>query len=112
MQFSEALQQKRIADDICGNPRQPMIDAALDHADEMFKESYRAFALSYAASHVDFIGEDISTAYKTTRLPQPREWRAVGGLFQKLIRQGLFEPTGAYRMRANHTPTAVYRAKR
>lgn len=90
--------------------RQSQIDAAFDHADTAFKEEYTAFALLYAASHKDFTGEDVSEAYRRNRtLPQPREWRAIGGIYQRLIRQRLIEPTREYRLRANKTPTAVYR---
>lgn len=95
---------------LSGNPRQAEIDAALEHADKVFRDAYNAFALAYAASHGDFTGEDISTAYRSDMArPQPREWRAVGGIVQRLIRNGVFEATGEYRLRANHTPTAVYR---
>jgi hypothetical protein len=69
--------------------RQAKIDAAFKHADEAFKSEYREFVLKYAADGCRFTAEEIQMIYRDCKdLPQPREWRASGAIFQKLLREG------------------------
>lgn len=93
-------------------PREQAIKAAMANAGSKFIEEYTAFALLYAASHEDFIGEDITREWMRQKRPCPREWRAVGGIFQGLVKRGIFEKTHEYRSRENGSPSAVYRLKR
>lgn len=91
--------------------RQERIDAAFSHADARFRDEYTALVKRFAASGMPFIGQDVTDAYKRSkRLPQPREWRATGGIYQKLIRQGVIVRVG-YRARNQGSPSAVYRGK-
>ena len=90
--------------------RQDAIKAAFARADESFREAYRAFVLQYADTHAEWIGEDVSAAYKRDRHNLlPREWRAVGHIYQQLIKSGQIERTGKYRERGQGSPSAIYR---
>lgn len=102
-----------------GNPRQEFIDAALKNVDKAVRECYKAFAVEYAGTVVDFIGQDVTDAYKASRTtikPAPRksksEWRFVGGTIQGLVSKGIFIETGETRDRNNGDPTPVYRLKK
>lgn len=75
--------------------RQAKIDAAFENADEAFKHEYREFVLKYAADGCEFTAEEVQMIYRTcSDLPQPREWRSTGGIFQRLLREGKIRRCG------------------
>lgn len=91
--------------------RRKAMKAAFDHADEKFKDEYRKVLMQFVESGQAFIGEDVRRFYASkANLPQPREWRCVGALYQKLVRQGVLEVVG-YRKRNQGNMTAVYRRR-
>lgn len=96
--------------DVCANPRQTVIDSALEKADEKFKRDYTELLMSFVNRRVEFIGEDVRRRWVELGRPQPREWRCVGGLYQQLQRKGLVEIV-TYRKREQGNMTAVYRGK-
>lgn len=89
--------------------RQKQIDAAFEHADARFREEYERLVLRFVSQGRSFTGEDVSDAYRERPyLPQPRNWRATGGIFQKLIHRGVLIAVD-YRKRKNGNMTAVYK---
>jgi len=67
-------------------PRQPLIDLALQAQSEMFRETFREFAENYFANRSGKV-EDVVAAYKNANLPQPKtDFRSCGGIVQKLVR--------------------------
>jgi hypothetical protein len=75
--------------------RQAKIDAAFEHANEVWKACYRLFVMRFAGEHSEFTAEECQLAYKAhSELPQPREWRASGGIFQKLLKEGKIKRIG------------------
>lgn len=76
--------------------RMDAMRAAEEHANELFKAEYEAFLLRYAERHDVFASEDVQFAYKALRhMPQPKEWRASGGITQRLIRKGKLHIVGS-----------------
>lgn len=69
-------------------------DAAFKNADEKFKAQYEGFVIKYAQDHGEFTAEDCQLAYKQTPNPQPREWRASGGIFVRLVNRGILKRCG------------------
>lgn len=96
--------------DVCANPRQSVIDSTLEKADEEFKERYLEVLMEFVRSGQEFIGEMVQVAYKCRRLPPPKNWRAVGGIYQRLIRKGVIEVVG-YGKRNQGNPSPKYRGK-
>ena len=92
------------------NPRQPIIDRALDNADERFKQEYLALLMEFVRSGQDFIAQDVRDRWTALGKPKPREWRAIGGMYQKLIHAQKVEIVG-YRKRDQGSITAVYRGR-
>jgi hypothetical protein len=89
--------------------RQAKIDAAFKKADEAFKREYREFILKYASDGCEFIAEEVQLIYRTCKdLPQPREWRASGGIFQKLLREGKIRRIGTGWSRLRGVPVPKF----
>jgi hypothetical protein len=75
--------------------REEAMKAAFAHADERFRTEYRAFILRFAERNETFIAEECCHSYRSDpRNPLPRDWRASGGIFQSLLKQGLLEQVG------------------
>jgi hypothetical protein len=75
--------------------RELAMERAFAHADERFKEEYRAFVLRFAERHETFIAEDCQLLYRDRYdLPQPREWRCTGQIFRQLLKEGLIKRIG------------------
>ena len=69
--------------------RMDAMRAAEEHANNLFKAEYEAFLRRYAEKHDVFASEDVQFAYKKLHyMPQPKEWRASGGITQRLLRKG------------------------
>jgi carbamate kinase len=75
--------------------RQEKIDAAFKNADEAWRTEYQKYVLQVANANEEFTAEDCQLGYKKMyAMPQPREWRASGGIFQKLLREGKIRRIG------------------
>lgn len=80
------------------NPRQAVIDAALDAAHEEWKAAYEQHILRYASvAHEPFTAEDVRLAYERSHGPQTKKQQASGGIFQRLAKQGKLVAVGAKR---------------
>lgn len=76
------------------HPRAEQIALAFDHAGEMFKESFREFAEDFYRTRRGKV-EDVVALYKQTNLPKPQnDYRAVGGIIQKMVRSGAIRSVG------------------
>ena len=107
--FDQA-QRAAVAEPKAKRGRQPHIDAAFEHADRRFREEYEQILMIFVERGMEFTGEDVQKEYRSrTWLPQPREWRATGGIFQKLKRRGVIRQVG-FRARNQGNPTPVYKA--
>lgn len=49
------------------------------------------FALKFIKDKVEFTGEEIITAYKKERLPQPKNYRVFGAVVRQLKKLGFIE---------------------
>ncbi len=81
--------------------------AALENAGEDWKHQAYTFLCRFAREHVVFCGEDVSDAHISAGLPQPRDLRAWGGLYQKARRDrviALLDNDGRSRRRASPCP--------
>lgn len=92
------------------NPRQGFIDAAARNADIAFKQKYTALLMEFVRSGKEFIGEMVQDEYRKRRLPEPRNWRAVGAMYQRLVRNGVIVRVG-YGKRNQGNITAAYKGK-
>lgn len=81
---------------------------AEDHADKEWKVLAWDTLVAYFDTHDEFFCDDF---WLETRLPWPREARAIGPLILRAARAGLIEKTGASRpsVRSNLTPKPVWR---
>ncbi len=97
-------------------PVDPMVErnakmqAAYDAANERFKEQYEDLLIrQFVMPGGEFTGEDVQNAFKSRPyLTQPREWRAVGNIYKRLVKDGVIVNVG-YRKRNQGNPTPVYR---
>ncbi|MBK8468166.1 MAG: hypothetical protein IPL32_20315 [Chloracidobacterium sp.] len=83
---------------INGNPRQAVIDAALDAAHEEWKAAYERYILTFASvAHEPFSAEDVRLRYEQSHGPQTKKQQASGGIFQRLQKQGKLIAVGKKR---------------
>lgn len=95
------------------SPRQAQIDAAFEHADEEFIERYTRFARAYASIYPDFIAGEVTAAFEKKHFKlSPRQKKALGGVYQRMLKSGEIVATGGYRKRDQGNPSAIYRRKR
>lgn len=92
------------------NPRQAVIDAALDAAHEEWKAAYERYILSYASvSHEPFSAEDVRLRYEQSHGPQTKKQQASGGIFQRLAKQGKLIAVGKKRSKKYGNDLTSYR---
>lgn len=106
-EHEKANQMQNVPPDI----RREKMERAVRRLSDEVKASFEKFLIQFAADHADFITEDATLAYAATDLPQPPgDFRSVGGIVQKLIKQSVLIKTGEYRINAGGSrPMAVYR---
>lgn len=90
--------------------RKEAIQRAFDFAGDAWKEAYRDFILAYAETHSEFIAEDISLSYqKDSSNPMPnKDFRASGGIFLKLVREGKLKRIGYGQSRLRGVPVPKF----
>lgn len=84
---------------------------AADAADRLhsdWSESAFLFLKDYARTHQTFIGEDVSDAHISAGLPQPRDLRAWGGLYQRAQKAGIIVHAGFGKSRRRCSETKRY----
>ena len=91
------------------NPRKTAMEAAYDAASEAFKESYEALLMTFVESGRAFTAEEVTDTYRSRKdLPQPDEWRSVGGMYQRLTHKKVIRKVGyAIRNQGNAMPVYV-----
>jgi len=94
------------------HPREAEIQRAMERASELVLERYEAVLRSLGSVLVDFIAGDVTERYEAKYGPlAAHDKKALGGLFQRLMRSGVIEKTGEYRARNQGNAAAVYRLK-
>ena len=93
--------------------RQKQINAVFEKADKATFFKYRCVLVQYGTTHADFIAGDVTESFETSVFKlDARHKKALGGLYQRLIAEGVIEKTGEYRKRDQGNMTAVYRLNR
>lgn len=93
------------AEEIDTKARDAGMQQAVDHADEAVSGwSDRAFAFlkRYAATHMEFISEDVSDAAIEAGEPQPPTLRAWGQIYRRAVKEDVIIQVGAGRSRRRH----------
>ncbi len=75
--------------------REERMKQAFAAADERWREAYRDHIIRIASRGDAFTAEMCQMSYKQrANMPMPREWRASGQIFKKLIAAGIIERVG------------------
>lgn len=92
------------------HPRAEQIERAFERASDEMVERYEAIIRVVGDVRDDFIAGDITDRYEQRygKL-EDHEKKALGGLYQRLIKSGVIEKTGKHRARNQGNLTAVYR---
>lgn len=95
-----------------GHPRQEEIERAFEKATALVLERYEAVIRTYGSVMTDFIAGDITDHYeKKWGQLSKHDKKALGGLYQRLMKRGVIVKTGEYRARNQGNASAVYRLK-
>ncbi len=95
------------------HPRAEQIELAFVHADDDFIEKYTRFVIVFADVHFDFIAGEVTEQFEKRHFKlDDRQKKALGGLYQRLLKSGEIVKTGTYRSRNQGNASAVYARKR
>lgn len=108
--FASAI-EKAFTEAIKPTPKQKRLAAAAavhDKEDELWRQTFRAFVLKFAATNKTFTPEAVRHAYTAAKLPAPRNWRSSGQLFKKLAQEGFLKIVGMSEAKDYGCPTRLY----
>lgn len=83
-------------------------EAVHDKEDELWRQMFRKFVISYAQTHDKFTPEAVRHAYTEAKLPNPKNWRSSGQLFKKLAQEGYLKIVGMSEAKDYGCPTRLY----